>query len=41
VADTDLLDVGTPAGLLKATVELGLHQFGSDFQDFLDDLAGR
>ncbi len=41
VAETDLLDVGTPAGLLKATVELGLHQFGSEFQDFLDDLAGR
>ncbi|REK23927.1 MAG: UTP--glucose-1-phosphate uridylyltransferase [Actinobacteria bacterium] len=40
VSDTDLLDVGTPAGLLKATVELGLHQFGSDFKDFLDGLVG-
>ena len=41
VADTDLLDVGTPAGLLEATVELGLHQFGSRFEDFLARLVDR
>lgn len=28
VADSDLLDVGTPEGLVRATCELGLHRFG-------------
>lgn len=28
IAEEDLLDVGTPDGLLKASYELGLHQFG-------------
>lgn len=30
IADTDLLDTGTPQGLLKATRVLGSHQFGED-----------
>jgi len=30
VADRDLLDVGTPEGLLKAARILGAHQFGED-----------
>jgi UTP--glucose-1-phosphate uridylyltransferase len=30
VADTDLLDVGTPEGLIEATGVLGRHQFGVD-----------
>ncbi len=39
VTQTDLLDVGTPKGLLEATVELGLHRFGTDFADFLRRLT--
>jgi UTP--glucose-1-phosphate uridylyltransferase len=31
VAVDDLLDVGTPIGLLEASVELGEHQFGDEF----------
>jgi UTP--glucose-1-phosphate uridylyltransferase len=30
VAETDLLDTGTPEGLLQATRVLGTHQFGAD-----------
>lgn len=30
VAESDLLDTGTPQGLLEATKVLGSHQFGSD-----------
>lgn len=30
VAETDLLDTGTPEGLLHASKVLGTHQFGSD-----------
>lgn len=30
VAETDLLDTGTPEGLLQATKVLGTHQFGPD-----------
>lgn len=41
VSDDDLLDVGTPPGLLKAMVELGLHQFGQPFADFLGGLTGK
>lgn len=33
VAETDLLDTGTPEGLLQATRVLGSHQFGSDVFD--------
>ncbi len=33
VADTDLLDTGTPQGLLKASKVLGSHQFGEDVFD--------
>ena len=33
VAETDLLDTGTPEGLLKATKVLGTHQFGEDVFD--------
>ena len=36
VAGTDLLDVGTPLGLLEASVELGQHQFGAEFVDWLE-----
>jgi UTP--glucose-1-phosphate uridylyltransferase len=39
VADADLLDVGTPPGLLKAMVELGLEHFGQPFADFIDELT--
>ena len=35
IAETDLLDVGTPPGLLKATVEFGLNRYGDDFADFM------
>ena len=35
VANNDLLDVGTPLGLLEASVELGEHQFGPQFSDWL------
>ena len=35
VAGDDLLDVGTPLGLLEASVELGEHQFGEEFSDWL------
>lgn len=41
VSKDDMLDVGNPIGLLRATVELGLHEFGAEFRDFLDDLAER
>ncbi len=37
VAKDDLLDVGTPLGLLEASVELGEHQFGSEFSDWLNE----
>lgn len=30
ISGGDLLDVGTPEGLLRASVELGRHQFGDD-----------
>lgn len=33
VAETDLLDTGTPEGLLQATKVLGTHQFGPDVFD--------
>ncbi len=35
VAADDLLDVGTPVGLLEASVELGEHQFGDEFSLWL------
>lgn len=38
IADSDLLDVGTPPGLLKASVELGMHQFGEPFSAFMTGL---
>lgn len=40
VAGQDLLDVGTPLGLLEASVELGSHQFGPDFRDWLNGRGG-
>jgi len=40
VADVDLLDVGTPIGLLEASVELGAHQFGREFTAWLEGRAG-
>ncbi len=36
VAVEDLLDVGTPIGLLEASVELGEHRFGDDFSSWLE-----
>lgn len=39
ITDSDLLDVGTPNGLLEANVELGLHQFGTSFADYLARLT--
>ncbi len=35
VTDDDLLDVGTPIGLLEASVELGENQFGDEFRAWL------
>jgi len=35
IAERSLLDVGTPIGLLEASVELGAHQFGAEFTDWL------
>jgi UTP--glucose-1-phosphate uridylyltransferase len=35
VAADDLLDVGTPVGLLEASVELGENQFGDEFSLWL------
>jgi UTP--glucose-1-phosphate uridylyltransferase len=37
VAEDDLLDVGTPLGLLEASVVLGEHQFGDEFGIWLED----
>jgi len=37
IADGDLLDVGTPVGLLEASVELGEAQFGEEFIAWLRD----
>lgn len=37
VAAADLLDVGNPLGLLEASVELGLKQFGYAFESYLKD----
>jgi UTP--glucose-1-phosphate uridylyltransferase len=40
VADVDLLDVGTPLGLLEASVVLGADQFGEEFTTWLEGRAG-
>jgi len=37
VAEEDLLDVGTPIGLLEASVELGEHEFGHEFSAWLKE----
>lgn len=37
VAAEDLLDVGTPVGLLEASVELGEHEFGQEFIAWLGE----
>ncbi|MGH8870505.1 MAG: sugar phosphate nucleotidyltransferase [Acidimicrobiia bacterium] len=37
VAAEDLLDVGTPVGLLEASVELGEHEFGQEFISWLEE----
>lgn len=37
VASEDLLDVGTPIGLLEASVELGQAQFGPEFETWLEE----
>ena len=37
VAEEDLLDVGTPIGLLEASVELGEHEFGQEFSSWLKE----
>lgn len=36
VASGDLLDVGTPLGLLEASVVLGEHRFGDEFRSWLE-----
>ncbi len=36
VSTSDILDVGTPIGLLEASVVLGEHQFGSEFSGWLE-----
>lgn len=40
VAEVDLLDVGTPLGLLEASVVLGEHQFGQEFSGWLESRPG-
>jgi UTP--glucose-1-phosphate uridylyltransferase len=40
VAADDLLDVGTPLGMLEASVELGEDRFGSEFTDWLAGRSG-
>ncbi|MDH4116254.1 MAG: sugar phosphate nucleotidyltransferase [Acidimicrobiia bacterium] len=40
IADSDLLDVGNPLGLLEASVELGLAKFGYAFESQLRDRLG-
>ncbi len=37
VSEHDLLDVGTPLGLLQASLELGRHQFGVEFDSRAED----
>lgn len=41
VAERDLLDVGTPLGLLEASVELGLASFGDEFRRILTEVLSR
>jgi UTP--glucose-1-phosphate uridylyltransferase len=38
IDDIDLLDIGTPLGLLNASMVLGLAQFGAEFEQRLRDL---
>lgn len=40
VAEVDLLDVGTPLGLLEASVVLGADQFGEEFTTWLGGRPG-
>lgn len=40
VAADDLLDIGTPIGLLEASVELGQHEFGEEFSSWLKERSG-
>jgi UTP--glucose-1-phosphate uridylyltransferase len=40
IADSDLLDVGNPRGLLEASVELGLSRFGFAFESYLRERIG-
>ena len=37
VTAVDLLDVGTPIGLLEASVELGEHEYGEEFTSWLQE----
>jgi UTP--glucose-1-phosphate uridylyltransferase len=37
VTADDLLDVGTPVGLLEASVELGEAEFGEEFESWLQE----
>lgn len=41
VVESDLLDVGTPLGLLEASVVLGLDRYGEEFRSFLEGVVGR
>lgn len=38
VADSDLLDIGNPAGLLRASTTLGLAEYGDGFREYLGNL---
>jgi UTP--glucose-1-phosphate uridylyltransferase len=40
LAEVDLLDVGTPLGLLEASVVLGEDQFGQEFKGWLEGRLG-
>jgi UTP--glucose-1-phosphate uridylyltransferase len=40
VTADDLLDVGTPIGLLEASVELGVAEFGEEFAGWLVERGG-
>jgi UTP--glucose-1-phosphate uridylyltransferase len=41
IADADLLDIGNPAGLLNASIVLGLERFGDEFRTRASEVLGR
>lgn len=40
IADSDLLDIGTPQGLLEASLFLGLERFGDEFRAQMSEAMG-